>query len=101
MHRLTLSPGACTDILTTIRWYQCENPDLAARFKHQLRATFIRIRTLPHAFPRVNELVRLALLRGFPYAVYFFIRNRTILIVAVLHQHRSDLPGSNLHGEDQ
>lgn len=39
-------------------------------------------------FPATDSRVRRALLRGFPYSAYFIVEANSVVILAVLHQHR-------------
>jgi plasmid stabilization system protein ParE len=39
-------------------------------------------------FPAIDNRVRRALLRSFPYSVYFMVEAKGVVILAVLHQHR-------------
>jgi plasmid stabilization system protein ParE len=61
---------------------------LGAEFALELDALFDRIAHNPNQFPEVEEGVSRALLRRFPYAVYFVREERACAIIAVLHQHR-------------
>ena len=45
-------------------------------------------RTRPLQFPEVEPNVRRALLRRFPFAVYFLAEAGTVEIIAVLHMRR-------------
>jgi len=49
---------------------------------------FQRIEVNPQQFPRLEGEVRRALLRHFPYVVYFIGESETITVLAVLHLHQ-------------
>jgi plasmid stabilization system protein ParE len=89
MIRLILRPSAEEDIYSTRDWYEAEEPGLGARFVAELGNSLRRIQALPLQFPDVGRGVRRALLRRFPYAVYFILPDeRRAVVLAVLHQRR-------------
>lgn len=61
---------------------------LGGEFLIELDALMDRIAESPSQFPEIKQDVRRALLRKFPYSVYFKVGDETVDIIAVLHQHR-------------
>jgi plasmid stabilization system protein ParE len=86
--RIILSPDAQADIRSAVRWYQHKETNLSFRFKAELRTSLRRIARYPFEFPRVNDLVRRALMKRFPYLIYFTLNQDRVFVVAILHQHR-------------
>ena len=89
-YRIVLSPDAQSDIGSVSRWYQRIDPNLAFRFRVEMRTTLRRIRQLPYAFPRVAGVFRQASLNRFPYLVYYSVKSDVVNIRAVLHKRRAD-----------
>ncbi|MGK3967793.1 type II toxin-antitoxin system RelE/ParE family toxin [Sorangium sp. So ce118] len=94
MSRLLVLPSAELDIREAADWYEGEEDGLGGQFVDELRHIVRRISDLPSQFPDVGRGgVRRALLKRFPYAVYFLLRDegneRAVVILAVLHQRRS------------
>ena len=87
MSRLILSPDAQADIKAAVRWYRREGSDLGFRFKYETRLILDRIAKYPFAFPLVDDGIRRALLKRFPYSIYFIVKRQTVVVLAVLHQH--------------
>jgi len=58
------------------------------RFLDELDVIFRRIEDNPRQFPRIDSNVRRALLRHFPYGVYFIDDSHALAVLAVLHLHR-------------
>jgi plasmid stabilization system protein ParE len=85
---LALSPAAEDDLHNAAGWYDARHPGLGDAFLRSLEACFARIRRLPKAFPANDAGVHSALLRRFPYAVLFRIREERIEVLAVWHAHR-------------
>jgi len=84
------SPGAEADFTLTSWWYQQIEPNLASRFMVESRAKLTRIAQFPYQFPLVNGTVRRALLKRFPYGIYYSLDHDEVSITAILHQRRSD-----------
>ncbi len=58
---------------------------------------------MPLQFPNVGENIRRALLRRFPYAIYFVVRDESrVAVIAILHQRRNPrVWGERLRAEDE
>ncbi|MFT3773611.1 MAG: type II toxin-antitoxin system RelE/ParE family toxin [Minicystis sp.] len=90
MTRLIVRTKAELDIQEATDWYEEEEPGLGARFVDELSSTLNRIRVMPLQFPSVGQGARRALLKRFPYAIYFVLRDADqAVIIAVLHQRRA------------
>ena len=85
---LALSPAALEDLVTATDWYDSRQPGLGDVFVRSVGDCFSRIARMPHAFPESALGVRSALLRRFPYAVLFRVRDERIEVLAVWHGHR-------------
>jgi plasmid stabilization system protein ParE len=85
---IIVRPRAQTDIDEALAWYRSYDPALPERFLAELDAVFDRISQNPNQFPIVVEPIQRALLRKFPYSVYFIVGGNLAAIVAVLHQRR-------------
>jgi plasmid stabilization system protein ParE len=86
--RTFVGPNAQTDVRDAALWYESREPGLGLRFIGEVRTSLQHIRSNPLRFPSVDEPIRRALLKSFPYSVYFLNDDNVITVVAVLHQHR-------------
>ena len=86
--RLVVSPQSDLDVQAASVWHEEQRSGLGLQFLHQLDLVFQRIRDNPRQFPCLEAEVRRALLRHFPYGVYFIGEPETIAVLAVLHLHR-------------
>jgi toxin ParE1/3/4 len=89
MADLIVRPSAEADVRDAAFWYEGKRTGLGAELTLELDALYERIVENPKQFPEVDEGVRRALVRRFPYAVYFVIREDAPIVIAVLHQHRA------------
>ena len=87
--RFIVRPLAEGDLEDAARWYDDERSGLADRFLNDVDRMFARIREQPLQFPAVLGDVHRALLRTFPYAVYFFASDEMVVVLAVLHLRRN------------
>jgi len=80
-------PEAQTDIREATLWYESRGTGLGLRFVGEVRTALRLIANNPLRFPAMDDEVRRALLKSFPYAVYFLMETE-VVVIAVLHQHR-------------
>jgi plasmid stabilization system protein ParE len=88
MRALRLRKTARDEIEDAFEWYRRQSLTAALRFLVAVDEALGAIRDRPEGFPVVTGELRRALLRRFPYAVYFKIYERTISVVGVVHGHR-------------
>ncbi len=86
--RLVVQPQSDLDIQATAVWYEDQRFGLGVRFLSELDLVLRRIENNPRQFPQLEGEVRRALLRHFPYGVYFIGESHDIVVLAVLHLHR-------------
>ena len=86
--RVVVQPQSDLDIQAAAVWYEDQQPGLGTRFLDELDLVFQRIAESPLQFPRLEGDVRRALLRRFPYGVYFLTETEEVKVLAVLHLHR-------------
>lgn len=87
-YRLVSEPQADIDIEATFHWYENEQSGLGLEFLDELRATYDRIVEGPLKYQELRSGIRRALVRRFPYAVYFAVEGYVIVVLAVLHASR-------------
>jgi plasmid stabilization system protein ParE len=88
VYRLVSEPQADLEIEAAFQWYEKEQPGLGMEFLGELRATYNRIVEGPLKYQHLRSGVRRALLRRFPYAVYFAVEQSRLVVLAVLHASR-------------
>jgi plasmid stabilization system protein ParE len=87
-YRLVSDPRADLDIEAAFTWYENERVGLGLEFLDELRSAYDRIATGPLNYQDLRSGIRRALLRRFPYAVYFVVDDGKVVVVAVLHASR-------------
>jgi plasmid stabilization system protein ParE len=87
--RLELRPEASADIAGAFSWYEAQREGLGREFAAELDRVFAAIRQFPAAGPIVHRSLRRALMRRFPYAVYYLFEEPRVEIRGVLHNRRN------------
>lgn len=89
MIEFRIVPDAVEDLEQAVRWYDRQSRQVGRRFRQAMKRTLNEIRRNPHAFSIGFESFRIALVRGFPYTVYFHLHESiACVIVAVFHTSR-------------
>jgi toxin ParE1/3/4 len=85
---LRLRKPAQADIADAARWYEARGKGLGAEFLRAVEACLSNIRRSPESHAHVHPRVRRALLRRFPYAVFYVLSGQHIQVIACLHVRR-------------
>jgi plasmid stabilization system protein ParE len=81
-------PQAEEEARAARRWYEEQQPGLGKRFADAIDGTIQRIGSNPSAFPLVHGEIRRAVVRQFPFGVYFRVYASDAVILAVIHGRR-------------
>lgn len=81
-------PAAAADVEDAYRWYEAQQAGLGEEFLAAVRVVIESMMANPELFPVVHRETRRALLRRFPYGIYYRIVDDQIVIVARMHGRR-------------
>ncbi len=101
MWRLDVSSEAELEIFEVALRYERERANLGFRFEAQISSVFTRLLDNPFQFPTIEEGARRALVRDFPYGVFFTTADDLITVLAVLHLHRHPDTLKNRRGDSE
>jgi plasmid stabilization system protein ParE len=87
-HKVVFRPEADDEARSARRWYEKQHPGLGDRFADAIDEVVERIATNPLAFPAIYGEARRAVVRRFPYGVYFRLFAGDIIVIAVMHGRR-------------
>jgi plasmid stabilization system protein ParE len=87
-YRVVFRPQAEEEARAARRWYEEQQPGLGERFATAIDETIRRIGSNPSAFPLIHGEIRRAVVRRFPFGVYFRVYARDLVILAVIHGRR-------------
>lgn len=88
MTSFRVRPLAEQDIAEAFVWYEEQATGLGLEFMRAVDASFAAIQRSPMIYPVVYRDLRRALLRRFPYKVFFAQREDRIDVLAVVHGRR-------------
>ncbi|MEM7159315.1 MAG: type II toxin-antitoxin system RelE/ParE family toxin [Myxococcota bacterium] len=86
---LVLRAPAFDDIDDARRWYESKEPGLGGRFVDAVDRTLLLIQQQPRAYAVVEDTIRRAVVRTFPYSVFFVDEGERVVVLAVFHQAMS------------
>ena len=86
--RLVVREAAEADIAEAARWYEQRSLGLGSEFLRAVDVTLAEITRVPVRYPLVRGGARRALLRRFPYAVFFVATPELVSVFACLHARR-------------
>ena len=82
---VVLRKSARAELDEAFDWYEAQGAGLGVRFATWVQDTFDRIAFSPESYPVVTDDIRRAIVRRYPYAIYFRIRLQQIAILTVVH----------------
>ena len=85
---MELRPEASADVAEAFSWYELQRAGLGGELETELSRTFAYITDMPHASRLVHRTLRRALVRRFPFSVYYSVTGDLIEVRAVLHYRR-------------
>ena len=85
---LIIAPEAEFDISDAYGWYEERRPGLGEEFLSCTDACIQRIRRTPEMHATVHEEYRRALVRRFPYAVFYEVTDTTVTVYCIFHTSR-------------
>lgn len=80
--------AAAAEVEAAIGWYLRPEIDQAPSFIKELERTEAHLRTLPALYQQVEGEIRRAVLRRFPYSLFFVIERNEVIVLACMHQHQ-------------
>ncbi len=82
---------AKADIRRAAKWYEQQKEGLGDRLVAEVDAALERIATNTEQYQIVHRNIRHAIIRDFPYGVFYRIRGNKISVFAVVHLQRDDV----------
>ena len=79
-YRLVAEPRVDLDVAAAFDWYETEQAGLGREFLGELRAAYDRVAEGPLKYQELRSGIRRALVRRFPYAVYFAAEGDVIAV---------------------
>lgn len=88
MSSVVFDPGARSEFLASVEYYEECQAGLGRRFREAVEMAVNSIRTAPFRYRVLHAPFRRCLIPKFPYAIIFSIEPDFILVIAVAHVKR-------------
>src|SRR5438105_15487705 len=88
MRRLLFRLQARSDIAEAADWYEQQNIGLGVDFLRAVNATIASVHRNPKQYQRVRGRLHRAVLRRFPYSVFYVWSEDEVVIVGCVHGKR-------------
>jgi plasmid stabilization system protein ParE len=85
---VVLEPWARADVADGFLWYEQQRPGLGNEFLAELARVLHAIEQHPEQYAIVRSQTRRALVRRFPYAIFYIIDPNDVAVIAVMHGRR-------------
>lgn len=82
------TPEAETDLEEAFGWYQEQVPGLGHEFLAAVEKQLEQIVANPRQYQTRHRGVRRAIMKRFPYAVFYTVEDPAVVVLAVEHQSR-------------
>ena len=89
IYSIRFSNEARSEFEVAAHWYEEQRKGLGAQFVLTIEAKLDSIRKTPEMFPVIYKQYRRAIIKRFPFAIFFEIVESEIWIYAVYHTSRS------------
>ena len=86
--RLSLRPEAMAEMADAAAWYAAHGLELDTAFLDEVSRVLRAIRTSPGRYPVVEEDIRRAVLKRFPYVILFRATEDEVVVIACFHGRR-------------
>jgi plasmid stabilization system protein ParE len=83
-----LTSAARADLVEALRWYRRRGRGLDRRFLEAFDSAIRVISQHPELGPTVEGDVRRCLLSGFPYAIFYLVRDSKVIVIGCMHGAR-------------
>lgn len=82
-------PEADADLVEARVWYGLQRNGLDVELMRRIDETLDRISYTPRRFPLIHQHLRRAIVRQFPFAIFYEVRGNEIVVHAVFHSRRN------------
>ena len=82
-------PAAASEIEAAYRWYEKEREGLGSEFLEAVDKMVKAIAENPERFPAIRKDIRRAVLRRFPYSIFYRIVSGHVVVIACFHGKRN------------
>src|SRR3972149_1530585 len=86
--KIVFRPEAEAELKEAYQWYENQRKGLGSDFLLCIEAAISSIQRNPEIYPVVYKNVRRALIRRFPYGIFYLIKPEQVVVIAIFHAYR-------------
>jgi plasmid stabilization system protein ParE len=87
--RIRFRREAEAEAIDALSWYRERSRDLAGEFRKSLDSCLASIQNLPESHPVVYRDIRRALMKRFPYGLFYVKEGELVTVLACFHAKRN------------
>ncbi len=84
-----IEPDAQNDLEEAVIWYEEQRKNLGEEFSEEVYLKIEFINQNPKLYQVAFNNIRSAVLDQFPFIIFYFMKNKFIHIIAIIHQSRN------------
>ena len=88
---IRLTPEAEADLTDAYAWYRDRGESLASEFLASFESVLEALDRHPESSPEIHNQVRRALMRRFPYAVFYVLGPDGPIVLGIFHARRNPM----------
>lgn len=85
---LVVLPRAEAEVNDAAGWYASRNPSSAVKFTDAFQVALTRLGENPFPYQIVQDQMRRAPLRGFPYGLLYIVEEQAVVVLSCFHASR-------------
>lgn len=89
VYKLLLRPESYEDLKESFQWYSNRSNILGLEFIKEIEECFRKIRSNPFSCQKIKKTLRRALIKKFPYGIFYKIDEDEIIVFAIFHLSRN------------
>ena len=84
-----IRPEAERDVRDAVSWYEEQRPGLGRELILELDSVYERLAVNPHLYADIRCGIRRAIVRRFPYGVFYLVSDTEVRVIAVVDMVRN------------
>jgi toxin ParE1/3/4 len=90
-YEIIVRPEAAREVQEAFDWYEEKSEGLGLEFLRAADACMAGIQRNPLVSPTMHQDIRRALMRKFPYALFYIVKDERIIALACFHAKRNPM----------
>ena len=83
--KIVFHPEAEKELENSFLYYEAQHEKLGQKFLNEIEKSLERIKIFSLSSPVIENDIRRCLVNRFPYGIIYFIQNKKIIVLAIMH----------------